>query len=330
MRYEYKLQESVERRSLPSSSVQSLSPLELCLARKSVRAYDPTKSIPEEILQTIRDHVSNDSNLIGPMGTRVRIELVSTNELSSGKLGTYGVISGASHFLVGILPEKANEFDHGFVFEKVILLCTQLGLGTCWLGGTFSKANFLQAVKLKEGEKILVVSPVGYGLSQPKTLIQNMMQQMMGKSGHRHAFNRIFFRPASDKTPKSATDLIGVEPDEKIFPSSLMDALHAARWAPSAINAQGNRYIVEAQTDNPNKYIVHCFFDLSHHRPHNDAGIAVSHLDFLTHSSTPGRIIIDPKIAKDIPTITFPPCHDALKEREEKKIWTYCCSWIQQ
>ncbi len=50
----------------------------------------------------------------------------------------------------------------GYTFEKVILYCTSLGLGTVWLGGTFNKGKFAKAVELKDGYVLPVVSPVGY------------------------------------------------------------------------------------------------------------------------------------------------------------------------
>lgn len=50
----------------------------------------------------------------------------------------------------------------GYVFEKIVLYITSLGLGTCWLGGSFNKADFEKAITLEEDEFIPVISPMGY------------------------------------------------------------------------------------------------------------------------------------------------------------------------
>jgi hypothetical protein len=82
----------------------------------------------------------------GPFGNRPRFKLVTATEedrVALKKLGTYGFIKGATGFIIGAInsPEKELE-DFGYLMEKIILFTTNLGLGTCWLGGTFTKSSF--------------------------------------------------------------------------------------------------------------------------------------------------------------------------------------------
>ena len=46
--------------------------------------------------------------------------------------------------------------------ESLILYATSLGLGTCWIGGTFKKGQFAKAIDLKGDEILPIVLPIGY------------------------------------------------------------------------------------------------------------------------------------------------------------------------
>jgi nitroreductase len=42
-------------------------------------------------------------------------------------------------------------------------------LGTCWVSGTFRPEIVGKSVKIKTGEKLLAISPLGYPVRQPET-----------------------------------------------------------------------------------------------------------------------------------------------------------------
>ena len=53
--------------------------------------------------------------------------------------------------------------DYGYLLEQVILYATGLGLGTCWLGGTFTRSTFVRRFGgLKRGETMPAVVSTGY------------------------------------------------------------------------------------------------------------------------------------------------------------------------
>ena len=114
------------------------------------------------------------ADVASPFEVKTRFIMFDTDDMSpQTKLGTYGVISGAKTFICGI-TEKVYRYEEnlGYAFEKIILYATSLGLGTCWLGGTFNRANFAKAVGLKENEIIPVVTPVGYAKEKGTFLIR--------------------------------------------------------------------------------------------------------------------------------------------------------------
>jgi nitroreductase len=129
--------------------------------RRSVRSYTG-KPLSEAHAERIESYIGQ---LKAPFGVQVSIHLIHTDTLAGNvKLGTYGVIGGAKDFLTLSCEKDKPLADEaaGYVFEQLLLFCTSLGLGTCWLGGSFSRSNFGGQIDLREGERLRIVSPVGY------------------------------------------------------------------------------------------------------------------------------------------------------------------------
>jgi len=51
--------------------------------------------------------------------------------------------------------------DYGWAMEELVLLATDLGLGTCWLGGSFTRSSFAHAVGAGAGERVPAVAALG-------------------------------------------------------------------------------------------------------------------------------------------------------------------------
>jgi hypothetical protein len=106
-----------------------------------------------------------DSLPAGPFGSRPRFMLVAASEddrSSLRGLGTYGFIQGANAFVIGAAkPEGKWLEDFGYLMETVILYLTSLGLGTCWLGGSFTRSSFSNRISLKDDEHIPAVTATG-------------------------------------------------------------------------------------------------------------------------------------------------------------------------
>lgn len=133
---------------------------EIIKIRHSVRSYEE-KNIDAELLNKIEKYIEKLDN---PFGIKIRVKIIKNEDSKDKlKLGTYGVVKGARYFLaVSCKDEEFNLQALGYTFEKVILYCTSLGLGTVWLGGTFTKGKFAKAMSLNENEVLPIVSPLGY------------------------------------------------------------------------------------------------------------------------------------------------------------------------
>jgi nitroreductase len=216
--------------------------IETMKKRFSCRTY---KNVPlkEGDQQRLRDFLL--ANVRGPFGNRVRFELVdlAAKERDEIKtLGTYGFIKGASTFIVGAVAkgDRAME-DYGYCMEKNILAATHLGLGTCWLGGTFNRSASALKINKREDEVVPAITPVGYPRER-KSMMDSTVR-FLAKSDTRKAWEELFF----------------LESTRSFLPRALAGKyeapLECVRIGPSASNRQPWRVVKEADKDAFHFYI---------------------------------------------------------------------------
>ncbi|HEY8892576.1 MAG TPA: nitroreductase family protein [Clostridium sp.] len=165
--------------------------IELIKMRKSSRTFDQTniKSITLKSLEDYITKINEETKL------RARFILTQSNDNDGRKvkkLGTYGIITGANSFIIGIVDkEEKDALEFGYLFEKIVLFATDLGLQTCWLGGTFNKGNFEQNINLLDNEFIPIVSPVGTKKEKPR-VFESAMRAVIG-ANKRKPWSELFF-----------------------------------------------------------------------------------------------------------------------------------------
>ena len=135
---------------------------EIIKQRFSCRAY-LEKPIEEKTQQRLAESLL--ALRAGPFGAAVRLELAAATEQDRNSLkglGTYGFIKGATGFIVGAVgPGEKNLEDYGYLMERAILHATDIGLGTCWLGGSFTKSNFAKKISASREEAVPAVAATG-------------------------------------------------------------------------------------------------------------------------------------------------------------------------
>lgn len=165
--------------------------IELIKTRTSSRSYDE-RELDAASLQELKGYIEeiNQQKQI-----KARFQLVQNNSTDAGKskkLGTYGFISGAHSFLVGIADkDEKDTVTFGYLFEKIVLCTTDLGIQTCWLGGTFKKGDFEQNVSLSGNEIIPIVSPIGYKKEKPRAF-ESAMRAVIG-ADKRKPWSELFY-----------------------------------------------------------------------------------------------------------------------------------------
>ena len=193
--------------------------------RRSVRSFNG-KPLDPDMISKLTNAVEDSYSLFGG---NVTIRLKQFDLKGDFRPSTYGVIKGASDFfLMSIGEGEDSDLTAGFRFEQVVLKAWQLGLGTCWIAGTFKGSEFDQREKWPDGESLKIICPVGF--PEKPRMMERMMRKMVG-SDNRKPFGELFF--------------------EDDFKSSLNSdnkfarALEMLRLAPSSTNSQPWRVLVK-------------------------------------------------------------------------------------
>ena len=200
--------------------------------RISVRNY-----IDQTIEQDKRSSIADllRSNQDGPFGNKVRFELIDLDEMDKKEiknLGTYGFITGARLYVVSATNDSYRAMeDIGYCFEKIILSATNIGLGTCWMGGTFKRASFAKQINVSRSEIVPAISPIGY--AHEKRNIKDKAIRRFAKSDKRKSWDELFF-DGDTETPLSKANAGKYE-----------TPLECVRLGPSATNFQPWRIIKE-------------------------------------------------------------------------------------
>jgi hypothetical protein len=170
--------------------------------RFSCRTYAPE---PIGAGERLRIEKAMAAAVCGPLGGRMRFRLIaaSTEDTDSLRgLGTYGFIRGATGFLIGALrPSEKRLVDFGYRMEELVLLATDLGLGSCWLGGTFTHSTFADKISLAPEEELPAVVAIGRMAVDPERAKRGPIRAIAG-SARRLPWENLFF-DGSFSTPLS-------------------------------------------------------------------------------------------------------------------------------
>ena len=208
---------------------------ELIERRFSCRTYT-AEPIATETQERLRDLMASLD--AGPFGTPVRFELVAATEKDHSALrglGTYGFIRRASGFIVGAVRHGAKDLeDYGYVMESLVLAATDLDLGTCWLGGTFTRSRFSRRIEASNGEQVPAVAAVEY-MADPEQARRGFLRRVIHASS-RLPWERLFFDRAFG-TPLARGSAGGH--------AAVLDLV---RLAPSGSNKQPWRIVKDGET----------------------------------------------------------------------------------
>jgi nitroreductase len=240
--------------------------------RKSHRTYSG-KPLEKNLKEKVKDLLENH-DLKSPFSDhagKARFKLLSIPEFDpkeKRKLGTYGIIKGAQDFIVGVVEESQYSREHfGYLLETIILAVTDLGLGTCWLGGTFNKSLFSEKINCSPDELLPAITPVGH--SAQKSVREKMIRSF-AKADERLPWKNLFFE--GDLSIPITKTKLGIY-------ATLLEMI---QYGPSAGNKQPWRIIKSPDKINFHFYTTNPkdgrFLHYSKFRP-LDIGIAVCHFN---------------------------------------------------
>ena len=256
--------------------------LEEVKTRRSVRAFDGNYP-SDDVINELKEFAENITN---PYGVNVRFVFLDAkeNNLSSP------VLSGEKLYVSAVVKKEEHmEEAYGYAFQKLLMKAHQLGLGTVWIGGTMPRDKFETASDLKDGEYMPCMSPLG--VTAAKMSVKEVLMRKGVKADTRKSFEELFYN-GSFATPITESASMGM---------GLHDALEAVRLAPSAVNKQPWRIVIE---DNK----AHFFeaHDKGYITPDYDLqkiDIGIALYNFETQLLSEGR---KPVLSCDKPDVTAP------------------------
>lgn len=198
--------------------------------RISTRTFKDETLTKKEIDQIINE-VKQYQKSVGPFqhSFELTFNLNDKKETNGKRVGTYGFIKDFPAYIGGVCENTVESLvDFGFVFELLILRLTELGYGTCWLGGTFKRKDYRR--KLKENELIPAISPVGKRADK-RSLIDRTIRSA-AQSYNRKDVSKLFF----DYNTKEPYDM-----NDEIIKQCLL----LVQRGPSASNKQSWRLYIE-------------------------------------------------------------------------------------
>ena len=224
--------------------------------RRSHRRFDPRQAISPERIAALK-RVCEEFRPF----TAARSVLVteSSEDVFRGVVGSYGKVTGARAFIafIGDMTNPNVQEMAGYTGEGVVLETTVLGLNTCWVGGFFRPEIAGRMIGAKEHERVLAVTPVGYARLNP-----SVHEAVMSGFGRHHR-----------REPLSSL-VSGLE--ENRWPEWVRASLEAARLAPSAINRQPWKFLVEPDAVTVSVRLRGPDFGVSRRL---DCGIAMLHIE---------------------------------------------------
>ena len=202
---------------------------ETLLTRRSIRTYGNVYPTEQQVSE-IRSFIEILNQMTEPFHQKCRFVL-QTEDFYGIK--TFGFITGCKYWIYGVIPRNNPDAlkQYGFLFELLLLKCTQMNLGTVWLGGTFTTSSFTAIEYDSSKEYIPCVSPVG---------IDGKGMEMLSKvfgGRKRKPWETMFFQSTFE------TPLIQGK-QQSPFSEFVIECI---RFAPSATNSQPWRIVFDGK-----------------------------------------------------------------------------------
>lgn len=194
--------------------------LEKLKSRHSVRSYSLDK-----IEDRLRNVLQSEITMINTHESGLNFQLVfDDDDPLRGFTRSYGFFKNARNYLACVIdPSFPNTYERcGYFAEQFVMKAVESGLGTCFIGGTFSESHV--NVSKHVYERIPFIVAFGYFSESGSSAIAKVVEKMV----HRHRLTARDFFDGDDLKYQEAVNKY----------SWLPKALEALACAPSSMNKQ--------------------------------------------------------------------------------------------
>ena len=193
--------------------------------RKSVRKYSREK-LTDMCFKQIKKVIDD---IEGLFDIEININVIEEGrkiyKVMNGLIGNIGKIS-APHYLV-VTSEKKDGYlvNGGYMLEEVVLKLTEMGIGTCWLGGHLERKDVNHLIDIPNEHEVLFMVSFGYPIER----------------------NNLYRENIEEIKREDIAELV-VNYEKVRGNSKMEELLSAIRVAPSAANSQPWRFKVDDNT----------------------------------------------------------------------------------
>lgn len=205
-------------------------PLELLQSRHSVRAYSK-EEVPSAILNKLKATVT----MINTHQYGLKFQIITDDpEPMKAFSRSYGSFTNPRNYMAAVVDIAVeNVYERaGYFAEQFAIKAVEIGLGTCFVGGTFNSGKV--KAQLRAGEKVLFIVLFGYPLGKEKILAK-----LTTKFAHRKAMSAADFFVPSENAAQAVT----------LFPQ-LKLGLEGVACAPSSLNKRPVRIFLKGEGEN--------------------------------------------------------------------------------
>lgn len=248
----------------------------IIMNKSSVRDYKE-KKVDEKIILELSRYANTCPRLTEDIEMDIRImdNDVVYRQLD-GFAGYHGIMINAPHYVI-LLSEKKDHYmeNAGYVGESIAMKAFDLGVDSCWITFTDSQ-KVIHRLNIVTGKEVVGILALGYGKKKKPVTLGALKigdnyskADMRKKDGNTSTVLPLCQMVYIDKWGEGA-DV------DKLMERALYDPMDCARKAPSTLNRQpwrflidGGKIILTMRKDN----------DISEYEERIDAGIAMLYFE---------------------------------------------------
>ena len=152
-------------------------------SRRSVRAYT-SQSLEKSVVDAIKAEIT----MINTVEAGMRFQLILDDPAPfDGFRNSYGLLRNVRNYIACVIePSYPDTYQRcGYCAQQLVTLAVSLGLGTCYVGGSYNAD--LTSAQLRAGEKIPFLIALGYEDKGKETLIAKVGKSLTHISKKRPA-----------------------------------------------------------------------------------------------------------------------------------------------
>ncbi len=237
--------------------------------RKSLRKYSMI-SLDEETIHKVNSMMRNLPVL--EKSCSMDLVFIRDGDSLAKKMSPFSKVA-APHYIVATgTKNESCLFSAGYAMEHLVLMLTEIGLGTCYLGHALDKVTAISTLGLRPDEDVLITLALG------KALIRGDEVHNPSEHRKRETFEHLMLEGIPD-------------PDQRLM-------IEAARLAPSYMNSQGWRFsVVDGEIRLHKKssdFLRNRFLGIS---GYFDMGVALCHMEVAArHLGYGTRLVFDDSV----------------------------------